>query len=288
MKFVIAAALVALAVVLLTTRIGVFIVFDIFGDLVGGTDNLALSAETGPLEITESRQAVNEIDLPGALEQPSGLHITDDGIFIATDQAEIFRIDSDGSLVYQRNLLSGPLLLKQGSVEAIVTFGSELFVAGELGEVQVWRHGEHGIVWSDPMPLSPPYDEFEFSGLTMFGGSLMAVDGESTLIHNLTTGKSYNLDFSSVLKEGRSADELVISGIASDFARLYVITENFSSVLVVHPQGWMVERVVDIDDVEASDVAVYQGLVFVTVDHNYFDERVPILVYDNIAFAPLF
>lgn len=284
----IAIVVAAVAGFLLTTRLGVFIVFDVFGDLFDETDNLGLSALEGPLTITDTRTAVNELDLPEALEQPSGLHINDQGVFVSTDQAELFRINHDGSLDASQDLLGGPLLLKQGSVESVITFGNDLYVVGELGEVAAWHLRDDRYFESESLPLLPPYDELEYTGLVMFGGSMLAVDGDTTNLHNLTTGKSFGPDFSAVLKEGREAAELVFSGIAADFARLYVITENHTSVLVIHPNGWKVERVIDIDDVEASDIAVYQGLVFVSVDHNYFDERLPVLVYDEIALAPLF
>ena len=263
-----------------------FVVYDVLGELFDSPAEL--SAEAGPLTVTQSRTAVNEVDLPVQLEQPSGVHINEKAIYLSTDQAELFVLNYDGTLALEQSLVSGPLLFKQGSIESVSTFGNELLVIGELGEIRVWQIDGSKVTASDPKPLGSPYDDMEFQGLTMFGGSLLAVDEDSHHLHNLTTGKSFVIDFSAVLKEGMSAADISFSGIAADLGRLYIITKNFTSILVVNPRGWLVEQVVDIDDVQASDIAIHEGLVFVTVDHNFFDERSPILVYDKIALPPVF
>lgn len=277
----------ALAVLLLgilaTTRIGVFIVFDVLGDIVDQSDDLVLSAAAGPLQVTESRKAIDVLDLPPDLQQPSGIHISDSAVYLLTDQAELYSLSHQGQTEFQVDLLGGPLLLKQGSLESVVVWGREVLVVGELGHVSTWSLDDGAIVKKEPRQLLPPYDSLEYTGLMMFGGSLVAVDDDSTAIHDLTHGKSFELDFTAVVKPDMNPSDLLFSGIAADSSRIYIVTENFTSILVVSPNGWKVERVIDIDDVEASDIAVYQGHVFVTVDHNYFDEPSPVLVYDGIA-----
>ena len=72
-KAIAAAALVAVLLVLTTTRFGIFIVFDVLGDV--GSDNLPTDPTKGPLVLSGLLSAQQRIPLPDSLEQGSGLHV---------------------------------------------------------------------------------------------------------------------------------------------------------------------------------------------------------------------
>ena len=108
---------IAVLLVLTTTRFGVFIVFDILGDI--GSDNLVVNPEEGPLRIDRTLSAVRLIVTPDQVEQISGLHIDATGIYASTDQVELFHLQETGELQASHTLISGPLLLRQGSLEGI-------------------------------------------------------------------------------------------------------------------------------------------------------------------------
>ena len=96
-----AVLIVALAV-LLNTRFGVFIVFDVLGDV--GTDNLELDSAKGPLRLNHAIIARKHIQLPLAIEQASGIHVTTNRIYLSTDQAELFELNDAGEIINQASI----------------------------------------------------------------------------------------------------------------------------------------------------------------------------------------
>ena len=80
-KAIAAAALVAVFLVLTTTRFGIFIVFDVLGDV--GSDNLPSDPTKGPLVLSGLLSAQQRIPLPDSLEQGSGLHVDGQHLYIS-------------------------------------------------------------------------------------------------------------------------------------------------------------------------------------------------------------
>ena len=112
-----------------------------------------------------------------------------------------------------------------------------------------------------------------------FGDDLLGTTDDGLAIWNLGAGTRREPDIGAFLRPGRSADELLVSGIAANASSVYLITENYTCILRVDPNTWRVTDVWGIDAGEASDIAVLDGSAYVTVDHNYFDPRPPLLVY---------
>ena len=274
----IAAALIAL---LLFTRFGVFIVFDVLGDLTG-SDDLDTEPAAGPLVLDRMLYHTDAITLPGELEQPSGIDITAMQIFVSTDQAELFELSRSGRLENQTDLLGGPLLLKQGTLESIVFVQDdepEVWGIGELGVLARWRWTRAGWTRIDDLPLPAGLQASEFTGLTRLDGVLYATT-ETLGVVNLSTGEMLEVRLGDRLKPGRAASEVMLSGLAHDGSLLYLVTENHASLIAVEPETGEVVEIIGIDAGEASDVVMQGGVAYVTVDHNLFDARPPLFVYE--------
>lgn len=272
----------SLIILLFNTRVGVFIVFDVLGDAFG-SDNLPTLAAQGPLRLTRSISADERIVLPDAIQQASGLSISGDHILISTDQAELFVIDAEGELQTKpADLIAGPLLLKQGSLEGIQFQSEELVGIGELGALASWSEDGNSWLRNPDQKLPAAIADYEFTGLTQHRNQLWATTDEGLLLVNLTSGSQRRLDLSAYLKPNRRQSELLLSGLASDGEYLYLLTENYASLIVYETETESIQEIVGIDAIEASDIAIKDNRAWVSVDHNYFDARPPLHVYSLI------
>ena len=113
--------------VLTNTRVGVWIVFDL---VQGGADNVALDSGDGPLHTSAALLPLQRIELPVDIEQASGITVEADRFLVTTDQAELFELDRQAGLRSMTQLLSGPLLLIQGSIEANTLWMDDIVVLG--------------------------------------------------------------------------------------------------------------------------------------------------------------
>ncbi len=277
-KAIAAAALVAVFLLLTTTRFGIFLVFDVLGDV--GSDNLPSDPTEGPLVLSGFLSAQQSIPLPGSLEQGSGLHVDRQRIYVSTDQAELFTLSHTGvEAAPVSRLLGGLLIMRQGRLEGITVQGGRLLGIGELGEIATWRSEDGKWTSTEAIALPDGLDDLEFTGLTWFGDDLLGTVDDGLAIWNLRSGDRHEPEIGAHLRPGRTADGLVVSGISADASSLYLITESYSSILRVDPVAWRVTDVWGIDAGEPSDIAVLDGLAYVTGDHNYFDPRPPLLVY---------
>ncbi|MDE2851727.1 MAG: hypothetical protein OXP74_14055 [Acidobacteriota bacterium] len=278
-KAIAVAVLVGLLLILTTTRFGIFIVFDVLGDV--GSDNLPTDPTEGPLVLSGVLRAQGRIPLPESLEQASGLHVDGQHIHVSTDQAELFTLSHAGIEARPvSRLLGGPLILRQGRLEGIAVDRNRLLGIGELGALRSWRYDEERWRSAESTALPDGLEDLEFTGITPFGNDLLATADDGLAIWNLGTGERQEPTVEAHLKPGRSAVELLVSGIAADASSVYLVTENYASILRVDPITWRVMDVWGIDAGESSDIAVLDGSAYVTVDHNYFDPRPPLLVYE--------
>ncbi|NKB99801.1 MAG: hypothetical protein GKR90_15075 [Pseudomonadales bacterium] len=268
------------------TRIGVFIVFDVFGDLFEATDNLVTDAEQGPLRLDRSLQPLRRLLVPAEIEQISSLSIGSGELWLGTDQSELFSISAAGELLQKFDLLGGPLLFRQGSVEGLVRDGRSFLAGGELDTIGHWSLTENKLTRLDDVSASVASQEL--TGLCQNSrgvwGSL-----ETAQIIEVSLGKTYDLDLSGYLKPDHDLDALLFSGLDCDDENFYLVTENYASLVVARPAAgaelgaianFGVYGVFALDPIEASDVAVDEGLVYVSVDHNYFDPHPPLYIYE--------
>jgi len=272
-------ALLLAAYVILDTRIGVFFALDVVGAI--GDEDPDYDAQNGPLELSAQLAPVMEIPLPDEIEQPSGIQHRGDRVFISTDQAELFVLDGQFQAQIERaDLVGGLLMFKQGSLEGIEVIDDTLLAIGEFGAIRVW--GTDGVAWQRlaDETLLESIAEAEYSGITYFSGQRYATSEDSPAIVNLDTGMVHALDFGSFLKANEDPSALQFSGLASEGGRLFVLTESYSSILVVDPNSFRVLAVYGIEPGPVADLAVRDQRAYVVVDHNLDEPKPPLFVYD--------
>jgi len=270
---------------LISTRFGVFLVFDVVGD-IRGSDNLIADPRQGPLLLNHYLEPVARIPLPDAIAQPSGLSCSAEKIWISTDQAELFALQWDGTVAIDRfQLIGGPLLLRQGSIEGVVEIDDNLVFAGELGAlIQVAVSPQPQLSGQISLNSAQVVDT-EFTGIEYVGNSfVLTADEAPSLIILSSQGeleKQNPLAFEALdIKQGRNPGEYLLSGLSHADA-LFVVTENYSTLL----------RIDNIDSAqvtaaygllgagEISDVCIAGDRILVISDHNLFDAKPPITEY---------
>lgn len=263
----------------MNTRLGVHFALDVVSEF--GEVEIQTTAEDGPLHITETLLPIKEIKVPIEIDQPSGIQHRGTTIYISTDQTELFELDSNFKITRSvPQLISGPLLFKQGELEGIEVVGDTVLAIGEFGAIKKWQRQQDQWVELEEEPLLAEIAEIEFSGITQTEEGRYATSEDAPVIVNLETGKLNALNFDSVLKDGQSVAGLELSGLATVGNKYIVLTESHTSLLIVNRDSYQVEEVLAIEACAAADIAVRDGKAYIIVDHNYFDERPPIYVYD--------
>lgn len=262
----------------LNTRLGVHFALDVLG---GGDAPPDHDPQTGPLVLTGTLTPVRTIDLPARIQQPSGIQHRGDRVYLSTDQTELFV--GDGALSSwsdKTDLVGGPLLLKQGALEAIEFADDTVFAIGEFGAIRAWVREGDGWQRIDDVSLPAGIADMEFSGITQLDGRRLATSEESPVLVDLDTGTVHEIDGGDRLKPGADLGALQLSGLANENGDLYLLTETHSSILVVDPADYSIKSVWGIAPGTVADLAVRDGKAYVVVDHNYLDEKPPVYVYE--------
>ena len=120
--------------------------------------------------------------------------------------------------------------------------------------------------------------EVEFTGICANSRGLWATTSEELRIFSLEDGSYHAINIEAFTKPAGDVSSLLISGIDCDDDFYYLITENYTSIIVMD-ENFSVIEIVGIDAGEASDIAVHDRVAYITVDHNYFDPRPPVYRY---------
>ena len=283
------ALVVFVALVLTNTRFGVWLLLDAIPE----GDEVAVNADPrdGPIQLSEYRVAEAAFQLPDSIEQPSGISFVEgvDRFMVATDQAELFVLDSDLSTVRSRTVLSRQLLIaRQGSVEATTALDADrAVVAGESSTLELWRWSADGNWYRDAeIELSGFDGEPEFSGVaynhdadeyflaTDEDFAVLVIEANGAVLRTIDLGDDLDL------KAGRDLSEFTISGLDYADGRLYVVTEAFNTIFVVDPTAG-VERAIGIEGGgQLSAISIANGRAYMPVDHNWNEERPMLFVAD--------
>ena len=281
------AAAAGIALMLTNTRLGVYILLDYFGDDDSG---IVTDPASGPLELSEFKTAVAAYVLPAQIDQPSGMTYlkADIAFAIVTDQAELFVVSDDFTTVRSVTALAGGLLVtRQGLMEAAGSIdGQRVAVSGETGRIDVWRKGaESGFSPEATIELSGSTGEGEFSGLAYDPQSgeyylssdetlaITVVDATGRLLRELT----FEDELRGRLKPGRSLSEYELSGLDYADGRLFAVSEAYNTLFIIDPEQGLV-RVLGIENGgQISAIAVRDDTAYLPLDHNYVDERPPLL-----------
>ena len=281
------AAVAGIALMLTNTRLGVYILLDYFGDDDSG---IVTDPASGPLELSEFKAAEAAYALPPQIDQPSGLtYLEADRAFaIVTDQAELFVVSDDFTTVRSVTTLAGGLLVtRQGLTEAAGSIdGQRVAVSGESGRIDVWRkRDEPGFSLEAAIELSGYASEGEFSGIAhnpqtgeyyLSSDETLAiavVDATGGLIRELT----FEDDLRVRLKPGRSLSEYELSGLDYADGRLFAVSETYNTLFIVDPELGLVRTLGIENGGQISAIAVRDRTAYLPLDHNYVDERPPLL-----------
>jgi len=281
------AAVAGVALMLANSRLGVYILLDYFGDDESG---IVTNPASGPLELAEFRTAVAAYALPPQIDQPSGMtYLEADRAFaVVTDQAELFVVSDDFTTVRSATALAGGLLVtRQGFTEAAASIdGRRIAVSGESGRIDVWRKGaEPGFMPEAAVELSGYAGAGEFSGIAYNSQSgeyylssdetlsIAVVDAAGRLLRELT----FEDDLRGRLKPGRSLSEYELSGLDYTDGRLFAVSETYNTLFIIDPEQGLVRTLGIENGGQISAIAVRDGTAYLPLDHNYVDERPPLL-----------
>lgn len=284
----VACAAVAVIVLMLTnSRLGVYILLDYFGDDDSG---IVTNPASGPLELSEFTTAVAAYMLPPQIDQPSGMtYLEADRAFaIVTDQAELFVVSDDFTTVRSAAALAGGLLVtRQGLMEAAASIdGQRIAVSGETGRIDVWRKGaEPRFSPEATIELSGFAGEGEFSGIArnpQTGEYYLSSDETLTITVFDATGRllrelTFEDDLRGRLKPGRSLSEYELSGLDYADGRLFAVSETYNTLFIIDPEHGLVRTLGIENGGQISAIAVRDGTAYLPLDHNYVDERPPLL-----------
>lgn len=269
--------------VLLFTRFGVFLVFDVLAD-VGAADTSGAAYHDAPLTVSAVLSDPTEIRLPRQIEQVSGILKIDNALIVSTDQSEVFSMNlSDPENTQGRTLFpTTPLLMRQGRLEAIARGHDAYHLVGEYGAVVQL---DDRLTRQADLPLPKAISAHEFSGMTVGPDRFFftADDATEVLLVDRQTGAAgaLALDYGAFAQQEAVLGDLRWSGLAYDNGLLYLAGDVHPIIVVAEAETGVVKDVFGIEGaLQFSDIAVSDGKVYLPRDHNYFDPRPPILVFD--------
>ncbi|WP_299772557.1 hypothetical protein [uncultured Pseudoteredinibacter sp.] len=267
------------AYVVVNTRLGAYLIIDVIGSS-GDSDLTIPSAESGPLRVSRQLEPLAEIAMPKKIEQPSGIQHRGDRIYISTDQAELFILDDKFKIINDSaSLVGGPLLFKQGSLEGIEVVDNSVLAIGEFGSIRKWSGSGENWQRQEDIALPANIQDFEFSGISITKDRQLATSEETPELVDVKKGEIHKINFGSFMKPGGDISSLSISGLAYENGKYYVLTENYTSILVLDANSLEVIEVLGIIPTQAADLSVRNGRAYIVVDHNYVDELPPVYVY---------
>lgn len=264
---------------MLNTRMGVYIALDVIGEF--GEVEVQTAAEDGPLVLTATLTPVREVALPEEIEQASGIRIDGERIFICTDQTELFELDNEWNLVSEAmNLVDGLLYFKQGALEGIALEGDKIFAIGEFGAIKCWSQRAKSWERCEDLALPAEFKDEEFSSMVVTNDGRYASFDDHPMVLDLESGQQRQLVGGDRLKPGRQLNEISFSGVAAANGRLVLLSEDYTSLLIVDENSFAIQAVLGIDACAAADIEMVGTEAYIVVDHNYREKRPPVQVYD--------
>ena len=246
----------------------------------------------GPIEPELALEVNNTFQLPSAVNQPSGLSKEQSGNwFVVTDQAEVFELSDDFSLISEQKLVFPDQACNQGCTEAIVAAQDGIYVLTDFGKVVFFQQDANGFVATQEFLIDFRDDnnqQLSFAGLGydndnaqfyMVGSS----NNDDQTDYLLELDRDFNILNRNVITYPEDTQATIetfdAAGVTFYQNALFVVSEQYTQVLELDLQGRIL-RALDIDpnDIEIpSDLAVTASGIFVTGDHEV-DEATPPVV----------
>lgn len=219
------------------------------------------------------------LDFNTAITQPSGFAPRSDGSwFVLTDQREVFIVSEDFSVIeHQGNVSFDDIACIQGCTEGIAAIDDNHFLvitdSATVGYFSVQAQGyQRESQFALEISAGDRFSGIAFDPVRQFVYVINDDSNENTQDTLYTF--DYSDGFSLVNRASVHADATNVSpydaqGISYDNDQLFVVSEAFTQVLVLNLQG-EVEYTLDFnrEDVEeASDIAIYNGRVYIPSDN---------------------
>ena len=103
--------------------------------------------------------------------------------------------------------------------------------------------------------------------------TIAVADGTGRLLRELT----FEDDLRARLKPGRSLSEYELSGLDYVDGRLYAVSEPYNTLFIIDPELGLVRTLGIENGGQISAIAVRNATAYLPLDHNYVDERPPLL-----------
>ncbi len=125
--------------------------------------------------------------------------------------------------------------------------------------------------------------DIEFSGITDSPAGRFATSEDQQSIINIDDGIIHEVPFEDFLKEKEIPGNLTLSGIAYSNGYFFLLSENYTSIILVDEATFRVQAVFGIETCAASDISVHKGKAYIVIDHNYNEKAESMHVYDMDA-----
>ena len=251
----------------------------------GLEENLYLVAKHEPEPSVSPLAPVGELtldhflDFNTAITQPSGFAPRSDGSwFVLTDQREVFIVKSDFSVIeHQGHVSFDGIACIQGCTEGIATVDDNHFLvitdSATVGYFSVQAQGyQRESQFALEISVGDRFSGIAFDPIRQFIYVINDNDNENTqdALYTFDYSDGFSL-VSRVFVNGGAANvsPYDAQGISYDNDQLFVVSEAFTQVLVLNLQG-EVEYTLGFnrEDVEeASDIAIYNGRVYIPSDN---------------------
>lgn len=250
-------------------------------------------ADHGELDLVE-QHALSDI-----INQPSGLWPTDNnGWLIITDQAEMFALDENYQITNSTRLTFDSINCNQGCTEAIVGSEAEFFALTDSGLVGQFTYIDDTYVLTQEHQinvLNEDGESYRYSGLSKNNetneyylvSDQNGANNEDVLIilnSDFSLKDQHTIHFNG--ETAGSIFEYDAQGVYYYDNHVYTVSELYTKVLKINLTGEIV-AVIDLDheDVEIpSDIAIKNGQIYLTGDHENDEPTPPVSVFEMVNF----
>lgn len=275
----------------ITNRDGtfVFVGTDASGEGVIGTYNLTDGQEVdpdpaaGPATLVSTLTATERLPVPDGLTQPSGIAYDGEtaSMLVNTDQGEFFALSPDLADVRFSLDVSG---FDQGNIEDVhVTGPGRAAMVVEDASYIPFSHD--GTTWAAGERVAVDALDAKVSaiGFDEASGQLVFIpeDGpdKSLVVTTLEGAFVEEVDIDATAVGLEDLDDYTVAGISHHDGLFHVLSEQYSTVFTMTPEGEVTAALGLADVEEPSGLTVHDGSIWVVLDHEDSEPAPPVVRY---------
>ena len=225
----------------------------------------------GPATLNATLRSTERVALPDGLAQPSGIAYDGrtDSLVFSTDQAEFFALSPDLAEIRFGFDIPG---FNQGAVEDIVVTGpGRALVVTEDADYVPFDHDGSAWTAGDIVTVDGVDEEVSAIGFDTATGQLVYLPesgpGKSLLVVAPTGELVQEIEIDTAAVGLENLDDYTVAGIAHADGTFYVLSERYSTVFTMTPDGTVTGAYGLEDAAEASGITVFDGSLWVVFDH---------------------